>query len=555
MLLLLMAIALQGGVDWDRWLNEEVVYIISEREAREFQALTTDQERERFAAEFWLRRDPDPSTAVNEYQQEIENRIRYANERFNKEGKPGWRTVRGQTYIIHGPPDDIHYSYGYLQKVPVYNPTQVLNPQGESLPFVYVEFPTPESETWVYRHLPGAQSSRTYFTVVFAKMDPTGLYNLRRFISNSSVVRGVGASAAGSLDRLVLRDQMIKEFITKQNYFRNEYRIVYAGEPRFQDLADFLGAVFEPRGAELSEFAIHEASVDLVRSPGDLLEKIWDKRRRMEEMVTSQVFFGSLEVAATFGFLKSPGQQVRVPFRAEVRFPDGKPSDEVELVAELVDRTSGRPRAQLQDNIKSPSHPVDGGVPYQSRLVVAPGEYTFRIIASDLAGGRIGVWERDLSVPNLSTESFGAGQLLLCDDVTPMKEYRSKKDAGDFGWSSSYGKDAPLALDNLVFEPSLKPRFRRGQTLTTLVEVYNPTLNDDKPDVSVQAFFERPGQPVMATSVATLDYLTGEDGKTILYAFSLPLMKLDCGDYNFTVRFTDAPSGTTVERRASLQIW
>ncbi len=555
MFLLLLALSLQGGTDWDRWLNEEVVYIISEREAREFRSLESDPQRQAFVDEFWLRRDPDPSTAVNEYREEIERRIRYANERFNKEGKPGWRTLRGQTYIIHGPPDDIRYSYGYLQKVPVYSPTRVLNPLGESLPFVFVEFPTPESETWVYRHLPGAQTTRTYFTVIFAKMDPTELYTLRKFISGSPASRGVRDSSSGSADRLVLRDQLIKEFITKQNYFRNDYRIVYAGDPRFQDLSDFLQGVFEARGADLNEFQIHEAAVDLVRSPGDLLEKIWDKRRKMEELVSSRLFFGTLDVEATFAFLKGEGQQVRVPFRAEIRLPDGKRPDQLEIVAELVNRSTGRPAAQLQDNIRPASEQDSVSVAYQSRLVVGPGDYRLRVVASDLANQRIGVWERDLSVPRLEIEAFDASQLLLCDRVTPLKTYRNEENRKDRGWTSSYGKESPLALDNYVFEPSLKPRFRRAETLTTIVEVYNPTLKDGKPNVMVQAYFERAGGPVMATAAETLDYLTGDGGKTIVYAFSLPLMKLDCGDYSFTVRLTDGPSGRIVERSSALQIW
>ncbi len=556
MLLLLLALALPGGVDWDRWLKEEVVYIISEREAREFRALQTDAQREGFVEEFWRRRDPDPSTAVNEYKDEIERRIRYANERFNKEGKPGWKTARGQTYIIHGPPDDIRYSYGYLQKIAVANPTRVLNPSGESLPFTYVEFSTPESETWVYRHMPESNTSPAHFTMIFAKMDPTELYSLHKFISRvSESSRSGGSANLGSLDRRVLRDQMIKDFITKQNYFRTEYRIVYAGDPRFLDLASFLDGAFRSRGNDFDVMAIHEAVVEVVRSPGELLEKIWDKRRRMEEMVSSRVYFGSLDVEATYGFLKGEDEQVRVPFRAEVRFPDGRRPDQLEIVAELVDRSTGRPAAQLQDNVRHNSKTGTGSVAYQSRLAVRPGDYRLRVIASDLANQRIGLWERDLTVPRLAVESFDASQLLLCDSVTPIKAYRSQEASEERGWTSSYGKDAPLALDSYVFAPSMKPRFRRGETLTTLVEVYNPTLKGDKPDVTVQAYFERPGGPVMATSAQTLDYLTGEDGKTIVYAFSLPLMKLDCGDYNFTVRLTDGPSGRIVERSAPLQIW
>lgn len=45
-----------------RWLNEDVKYIISPEERDAFKKLATDEEREQFIDQFWLRRDPDPDT-------------------------------------------------------------------------------------------------------------------------------------------------------------------------------------------------------------------------------------------------------------------------------------------------------------------------------------------------------------------------------------------------------------------------------------------------------------------------------------------------------------
>ena len=48
---------------YKKWLNEEVVYIISDEERKAFQHLNTDEEKESFIEQFWLRRDPSPDTA------------------------------------------------------------------------------------------------------------------------------------------------------------------------------------------------------------------------------------------------------------------------------------------------------------------------------------------------------------------------------------------------------------------------------------------------------------------------------------------------------------
>lgn len=93
---------------WQKWLNEDVVYIISDEEKAAFERLTTDEERQHFVEQFWERRDPTPGTPENEFKEEHYRRIAYANNRFQTaSGTAGWRTDRGHMYIVYGPPDEI----------------------------------------------------------------------------------------------------------------------------------------------------------------------------------------------------------------------------------------------------------------------------------------------------------------------------------------------------------------------------------------------------------------------------------------------------------------
>ena len=89
---------------FDRWLDQEVKWIVSKREAKEFKALPSDESRQAFVDEFWRRRDPTLDSERNEYKEEFYRRRAYANNKF-KEGIPGWRTDRGRIYLIHGDPD------------------------------------------------------------------------------------------------------------------------------------------------------------------------------------------------------------------------------------------------------------------------------------------------------------------------------------------------------------------------------------------------------------------------------------------------------------------
>ena len=91
-----------------KWLEEEAVYIITDKERDIFLQLETDRERKLFIEAFWKMRDPTPGTPENEFREEHYKRIAYANKFLGRETtRPGWRTDRGRIYIILGPPVSI----------------------------------------------------------------------------------------------------------------------------------------------------------------------------------------------------------------------------------------------------------------------------------------------------------------------------------------------------------------------------------------------------------------------------------------------------------------
>jgi GWxTD domain-containing protein len=91
-----------------KWLEEEVVYIITPKEKDVFLQLETDRERETFIEAFWKQRDPDPLTPENEFKIEHYKRLAYANQYLGREGPgAGWRSDMGRFYIILGPPQQI----------------------------------------------------------------------------------------------------------------------------------------------------------------------------------------------------------------------------------------------------------------------------------------------------------------------------------------------------------------------------------------------------------------------------------------------------------------
>jgi GWxTD domain-containing protein len=136
---------------YQKWLDEDVVYIIQDQERETFLKLTSDEEREYFIDQFWLRRDPTPGTVENEYKEEHYRRIEYANDHFAS-GIPGWKTDRGRIYIVYGPPDQIE-----------------AHPRGDQ------RAGTPPYEIWLYKHIDGVGDN---VIIEFVDRDGTGEYHM-----------------------------------------------------------------------------------------------------------------------------------------------------------------------------------------------------------------------------------------------------------------------------------------------------------------------------------------------------------------------------------------
>ena len=132
---------------WQKWVNEDVVYIIADDERAAFERLKTDEERQQFVEQFWARRDPTPGTEANEVKEEHYRRIAYANDHwaYAAGAAPGWKTGRGRIYIMYGPPDEIdsHPSGGNYERPEIEGGGTVM-----TYPF----------EDWRYSHFAGVGS-------------------------------------------------------------------------------------------------------------------------------------------------------------------------------------------------------------------------------------------------------------------------------------------------------------------------------------------------------------------------------------------------------------
>jgi GWxTD domain-containing protein len=144
-----------------KWLEEDVVYIITPEEKDGFLDLKTSEERDFFIEQFWARRDPDPRSERNAFKKEHYRRIAYANEHFAS-SLAGWNTDRGRIYITWGKPDEIesHPGGGSYNR-----PSNEGGGTTDTAPF----------EKWRYRHMYGVGDD---IEIEFVDPSATGEYRM-----------------------------------------------------------------------------------------------------------------------------------------------------------------------------------------------------------------------------------------------------------------------------------------------------------------------------------------------------------------------------------------
>jgi len=86
------------------WTEGPVRHLLSPQEKRAFAGLADPVARSEFVTDFWRSHDSSPETAENEFRQEFEKRVAFADSRFAQDEVRGSLTDRGMVFILLGPP-------------------------------------------------------------------------------------------------------------------------------------------------------------------------------------------------------------------------------------------------------------------------------------------------------------------------------------------------------------------------------------------------------------------------------------------------------------------
>ena len=97
------AVQLEDNLGED-WAEGPVRFLLTADERRGYARLLDPVTRSEFVTSFWKDRDPRPETASNEFKDEFDRRVAFADSRFTQSETRGSMTDRGMVFILLGPP-------------------------------------------------------------------------------------------------------------------------------------------------------------------------------------------------------------------------------------------------------------------------------------------------------------------------------------------------------------------------------------------------------------------------------------------------------------------
>src|SRR5258707_4987741 len=490
-----------------QWLTEDVTYIISPEERNAFLQLDTNEEREQFIEQFWLRRSSNPDLPENDFKEEHYRRIAYANEHFAS-GIPGWKTDRGRMYIMWGPADEVdsHPSGGTYDR-------PMVEGGGSTSTYPW--------ETWRWRYLEGIGEN-----VILEFVDPSGSgeFHMTMDPGEKDALLHVPGSGLSQMEAMGME--------SKADRFTRSDGMT---------LPKSMGGTPE----RLNEFSRLELYAK-VNKPPEV------KFKDLEAIVTTRIVRDQLHFIWRPDYLKVTNDTVLVPVTVQV--PNSQLSFQSKegihtAVLNIFGRVStltGRVVQTFKDSMSKDfpdslfQQSLNLRSIYQKAVPLRPGLYRLDLVIKDVQSGNIGVVNTRLQVPRYDDDKLDASSLILADQIerVPAKQIGS----GQFVLGSS------------KVRPRLEADFTTADRLGIYLQGYNlkPDDKSHKASATFQYTVKKGKDQIMQFNETSEEMKQTGDQVTIERL--LPLATLAPGKYSLEVNATDTLSNQTISRTADFTV-
>jgi len=501
---------------YKKWLNEDVIWIITDQERAAFKQLSNDEERDNFIEAFWQRRDPTPDTEENEYKEEHYRRIAYANEHFAA-GIPGWKSDRGRIYIMYGPADEVesHPSGGTYQR-----PQEEGGGETSTYPF----------EQWRYRYLEGIGQE---IIIEFVDSCMCGDFHMTLDRSEKDALKYTPGAGLTDYEQLGIGSKATR----------------FQGGPEQLGSGPFSNNNTSKQFDRLEQFAKLQAPPPV-------------KYKDLEELVTTKIITNLMPFDVRTDFVKVTGDTVLVPITIQMKYrditfanKDGVQRGTVNIFGR-VSTLTGRVVQTFEDpaQVDVPAELLprmaENSSVYWKAIPLRPGRYKIDIAVKDVNGDRKGVWSRGIQVPEYSDDKLSTSTLIVADVMEPVPTKDVSTGAFVIGLNKVRPRVAPASGKPALFKRG------RDQKVNFWMQVYN--LGVDEKTHKPSATFEyaiinvATNKPVVQKTEST-DTM-GNVGEQVTLQKSIASANLQPGVYRIDIKVNDNISKQTIDPSATFAV-
>lgn len=491
---------------YKKWMNEDALYIITDEEKGVFKALTTDEERESFIEQFWMRRNVDQREGGNAFKVEHYRRIAYANERFAS-GIPGWRTDRGRTYILFGEPDgkETHPTGGNYYR-------EFWEGGGNTSVYPF--------ERWRYRHIDGVGDD---VELEFVDKSFTGEYKLAMSAEEKDAlltVPGLGLTENEQLGISKKEDRVNMGYMDQTNFQRSK-------DQPFERMMRYF----------------------MVQRPPQL------KFEDLKGVVTTRITYKQLPYTMRTDFIKLSSDKVLVPitieldnknleFKKELQFNRAQ----VNVFGEVTTLT-GRLIAQFEDTISAEYTDESFEIGknkrsiYQKIVALAPGQrYRLDLVLKDINGNNVGSESYGIPVPKFEGEDLQSSSVILANSISAIP--------------ATYDQLERFVIGDMKVQPNVKSEYVNGQVLLPYLQVYNAGIDQTTLEPSLQiSYLIKSGDKVLEdvedTKGRSIQFTSGQ---RVVIVRGIPVANMAPGKYTLEIRIFDRIAGKTLVTGADFQV-
>lgn len=490
---------------YKKWLDEDVIYIITPEERDLFKALTTDEERENAIEQFWARRNADPREGGNQFKVEHYRRIIYSNEHFAS-GIPGWKTDRGRIYILYGEPDgkESHPSGGSYQR-------EFWEGGGQTSVYPF--------ERWRYRHIDGVGDD---VELEFVDKTFTGEYRLAMDSEEKDALLTVPNAGLTDSEEMGLtkKEDRVNYGVGQADYLRSK-------DQPFERLARYFN----------------------VQRPPQI------KFADLKGVVTTRVTYTQLPYSMRTDFIRLSTAKVLVPITVEIDNKNLEFKKEMQFnrahvnVYGQVTTLQGRIAAEFENEISAEytDEFFEAGKnkrsTYQKIVMLDAGQrYRLDLILKDFNSNYVGSMSYGIFVPKFEGEDLQASTVILANYIQPVPP--------------TYDQLDQFVIGDMKVQPNVKSEYVNGQVLIPYLQVYNTAYDQTTLEPSLQiSYLIKSGDKVVRdiedTKGRTVQFTSG---LRVVVIAQIPVKDIPVGKYSLEIKVLDRITNKALTTNADFQV-